>query len=998
MLINNYFEDLSVLNVNTLPRRNYFIPYKSKEEALTSEDRRNSSYYQDLNGTWDFSYFDNIREIKEEYWLEQYKNNIEYHPMKVPSAWQLSGYGQIQYTNTEFPIPFDPPYAPYENPAGLYHRKFEVSDISDFNYHLNFEGVDAGFYVWVNDHFIGYSQISHSNTEFDLTEVIKEGSNTLSVLVVQWGDMTYLEDQDKFRYSGIFRDVYLLKRSPNRMDEFLIHTDVSEDLNKATIRLSAKKYTNLTNYSYTLLDSSGKEVVSEQTSIDKDLTIEISEPTLWTAETPNLYQLVIDTGDEVYLQKVGLRTIYVKDSKIHINHKPIFLVGINHHDTHPETGPTVTMDDHRKDLKLMKELNFNAIRTSHYPKTGEFYELCDEMGFYVMSEADLEAHGVVDLYGLGGPKDNYNMIAEDEKFQKAIVDRMDASIVPFINFTSIFMWSAGNESGYGVNLEASLRRGRELDSSRLFHYESYWERDRNKQHLYDNDLLDVYSRMYANFNEMDELYFSEPLDKPFVLCEYIHAMGNGPGDVQDYHDYMQQHEEFAGGFVWEWADHAVNINRGTNYEPAYRYGGDFGEYPHAGNFCMDGLVYPDRIPHTGAYEHRQVFRPVVLTSYDLGAQSLTLKNRYTFSLLNEKIDLTLELFDSTGDLVDEIILKTPEVEPNTEESVVFEELNKILESVLSARLVYKMKNTDVELGFDVIKVKDFSPQLNTTQINNFDVRDTINTIDVQFDHREIRFSKVTGAIEQIYDNKKPLLAGPGQWTIWRAPIDNDRNIRKEWEQAKYHLHQTRIHDWDIDERDDALTITFNGVINAVARHTIVEFTASWVLTKEGIFSLKLNGNKPEEQPFLPRFGLCLPFIKEMEQVSFYGKGPYESYPDKQQANYLARFEGDVKDFYEPYVTPQENGSHNKVKELVLRDDSSSINITSSKGLSFNISHYSTEQLTKVAHRDKLVEENVSYLHLDYQQSGSGSNACGPELLDKYRFNAKDFMFEFNFSF
>lgn len=998
MLIKNYFEDFSIHHINTMPRRNYFIPYSSKKEALSSKTRRDSAYYYDLNGIWDFHYFNNIREIEKEYWLSLHKNDINYDSIKVPSVWQLSGYGQIQYTNTNYPIPFDPPYAPYENPAGLYHHEFEIANESDFDYHLNFEGVDAGFYVWVNDEFIGYSQISHSNTEFDLTNVIKKGMNTLSVLVVQWGDMTYLEDQDKFRYSGIFRDVYLLKRSHKRFDNFLIHTDVSKDLSVGKIELSVNKHQNISDYNYSLIDRNGEIVTSGEQSVDENLKITIENPDLWNAEEPNLYQLVIDTSDEIYLQKIGLRIIYIENSQILVNHQPIFLVGVNHHDTHPETGATVTIEDQRRDLELMKELNFNAIRTAHYPKTAEFYELSDEMGFYIMSEADLEAHGVVDLYGLGGSKKNYNMIAEDERYKEAIVDRMDASIIPFINYTSIFMWSAGNESGYGVNLEASLSHAREIDPSRLLHYEGYWERDRAKQDTFNTGLHDVWSRMYANFDEMDELYFSEPLDRPFILCEYIHAMGNGPGDVQDYHDYMMKYSEFAGGFVWEWADHAVNINRGTEYEPAYRYGGDFGEYPHDGNFCMDGLMYPDRTPHTGAFEHRQVFRPVLLTDYNLDNQLMTFKNRYAFSLLNEKIDFIAELYDRDG-LVEEIVtFDIPEIEPYEKESNTFEFLKNLSDSVYSIRIVYYMKDTDIELGFDVIIVKEMTPELKLIEASELVVKETMRSYIVELGNRKIVLSKVTGAIEQLYDNKRPLLKEPSNWTIWRAPIDNDRRIRKEWDKAHYHLHQTRIHTHEVTEHDDSVKVRFTGVINAVARHKIVEFVAEWVISQDGEFSLELNGQKPGEQPFLPRFGLVLPLYKEINQVSYFGNGPYESYPDKHQANYLARFSGNVEEFYEPYIMPQENGSRDEVRHLKLYDDNSALEVISSKGLSFNVSYYSDEQLTKVSHRDKLVEEPYTYLYLNYQQSGSGSNACGPELMEDYRLDAAHIHFKFSFNF
>lgn len=980
-----------------MPRRNYFVPYASVEEFNASDSRRDSSYYQDLNGTWDFHYFDNIREIEKPFWLSSDKDDIDYVDMKVPSVWQLAGYGQIQYTNVELPMPFDPPFAPYENPAGLYHRTFEVEDEADFDYHLNFEGVDAGFYVWVNDEFIGYSQISHSNTEFDLSEVLKKGTNTLSVLVVQWGAMTYLENADKFRYSGIFRDVYLLKREKERMNKFTLTTDVDRDLISGSIILNADDVSGITEYEYRLLDPNGKEVAAGTQDVEDELTIALDKPTLWNAENPHLYQLELIAGKEVIVQKVGVRSITIENSQILINHQPIFMVGVNHHDTHPETGATVTLQNQRDDMELMKELNFNAIRTAHYPKTAEFYELADEVGFYVMSESDLEAHEVVDLYGLGG-NDNYNMIADDPTYMEAMVDRTDANITAFINFSSIVMWSTGNESGYGVSIEAAMRHGRELDSTRLHHYEGYWERDRDKQDQHHPELHDVWSRMYANFEEMDELYFSTPLDKPFILCEYIHAMGNGPGDVQDYHDYMAKHPEFAGAFVWEWADHSVNINRGTDLEPAYRYGGDHGEYPHASNFCMDGLVYPDRTPHTGAYEHRQVFRPVLLKDFDVENNAYTFKNRYAFSDLDDKIDFVAELYDVDGNKIKEIKLDSPAIAPYATNTVTFEALGKMDDSVASVRIVYNMKNTDTELGFDTVTIKEFEPKLDTRAADTLTVSETLRTINVELGDREIKLDKASGAIAQLIDNGKELLKKPGTWTIWRAPIDNDRKVRREWEAANFHVHQNRVHKYDVTETEDAVTVTFDVVLNTVARQNIVDFTAKWVISKDGEFSLKLHGIKDPVMPFLPRFGLVLPFNKDMNDVSYYGRGPYESYIDKKEANYLARFNGKVADFYEPYVTPQENGAHNEVRELSLSNGETTLEVVSPTTLSFNVSNYSVEQLTEVTHRDKLEEEDFTFLHLDYQHSGTGSNACGPELADEYRLDNVPIHFEFSFSF
>lgn len=995
MLIPNYFEDLSVFSINTIPRRSYYIPFTSKDEALNNRSRLQANNYMDLNGVWDFHYFENVREIPAPYWLSEHRDELAYVKMKVPSCWQLAGYGQIQYTNIELPIPFNPPYAPYKNPAGLYQRVINLENLDETaDYHLNFEGVDAGFYVWLNDHFIGYSQISHSNHEFNLTPHLKEGENQLSVLVVQWGDMTYFEDQDKFRYSGIFRDTYLLKRSKNRINDFTILTDVTKDLSVAELSVTINDSQQVEQYHYELLDQSGKCIGAGEQLASQSLVIKIEQPHLWNAEQPYLYTLLLVTEQETIRQKVGIRTISRDETYIYVNHQPIFLIGVNHHDTHPETGATVTLENQRKDLELMKLYNFNAIRTAHYPKSPEFYELCDELGFYVMSESDLECHQVVQLYNVG-MNDNYNMMAIDPQYADTFTDRTDANIVSNKNFPSIIMWSVGNESGYGVSIERALEHGRALDSSRLFHYEGYFWRIRDEKFVYNPDLMDVWSRMYASFDEMDELYFNKGLKKPFLLCEYIHAMGNGPGDIKDYHDYMEKHPGFAGGFVWEWADHAVNINRDTDKEPAYRYGGDHGEYPHFGNFCMDGLVYPNRDPHTGVLEHRQVFRPVLMTEHDLKSKSITLKNRYRFASLETMIDLKVEYYDLKGNLVKTVKLDTPAIAPNSEETVTFAKLDDELNAVYMLRLVYDKLGTEQELGFDIIQVNNFQSSLTLpTRINELSVLEQFSDIEVNLGSKTVVFSKETGAIKQIIVEGAEILNQGSEWTIWRAPIDNDRAVSREWYKANYHVHSTRIHEYSITKLNSTIEIDFKGATTAVARQNILCFSIKWVIHQTGQIRLEMSSQKTEEMPFLPRFGLKIPLKSDFVDVAYFGNGPYESYVDKHNLNYKAYHSGKVKEFYEPYIKPQENGSRNQVKEFTLSNNRTSLDIVADDELSFNVSNYSVEQLTEVKHRDKLEVEDTVYLHIDYFHSGLGSNSCGPELLEKYQLN-KGFNFKFS---
>lgn len=995
MIIPNYFEDLNTFHVNTLPRRNYYVPYTNLEAAQTKKNRRESEVYTDLNGTWDFHYFDNVRLIENEYWLASQAAELDYDQITVPSCWQLQGYGQIQYTNTEYPIPYDPPYVPYDNPAGLYRRNLSIDELTPGeSIHLNFEGVDSAFYVWVNDQFIGYSQISHANHEFDITEALHVGNNQLSVLVIQWSDGTYFEDQDKYRYSGIYRDVYLLKRQAQRLNHFRVKPDVAANLQTASIALEVLDAVDTNEITVNLWSPEGVLLNETKHAIKDEIVFEIEQPALWDAEHPNLYLLVIQAGNEFYRQEVGLRRVEIKDKQLYVNHQSIKLVGVNHHDTNPNTGATVTIADQIHDLEQMKLYNFNSIRTAHYPKTAEFYELTDRMGFYVMSEADVETHGVVDLYGVGG-NDNYNLIADDPQFTASFVDRMDASIVPFYNYSSIIMWSAGNESGYGCGIEEMLRHARGLDPIRPLHYEAYWYRDRSID--FNDEFIDMYSRMYPSVDEIEELYFKNGIDRPFILCEYIHAMGNGPGDIKEYYDYMMSKPEFIGAFVWEWADHSVNLTRGTNEDPVYRYGGDHGEYPHAGNFCMDGLVYPDRTPHTAVLEHRQIFRRILLTAYELDTLSFTFKNLYDFSNASEKVQLSVEYYDVGGRLLETKVLSDFDVAPQGETTIILEIPANLSDEVASIRFVSSMVNQPGfegrELGFDQVILKEFETDLTSVpSIKAIKVEETLGEYIVTIGTDIVKFSKRNGAISQINRNGRDLLVQPGEWSIWRAPIDNDRNIKKEWYQANYDRAQTRVHYSDYVDHVDAHIITFRGVINSVARQDIVKFEVKWFVKQDGSIYLDLEAEKNPLMPFLPRFGMKLPLISEFDQVSYYGNGPFESYEDKHYASYLGHFEGKVADFYEPYVTPQENGSHNFVKNLIVASQSEKLGFTSEMSFSFNVSNYSVEQLTEVMHRDLLEIEDVTYLHLDVKQSGLGSNACGPVLHENYQFNDPQFIF------
>ena len=643
LLLNEYHENLSIHHVNMMQRRSYYIPFIDATEAINIKDRTNQFNFFSLNGKWDFNYFPSLQLIKDFNHINEINLSDS---IDVPSVWQMKGYDYNQYTNVKYPIPYNPPFVPTDNPCAIYKKEFDFNiDSEKQDYHINFEGIDSCFYFWINDKFVGYSQISHSISEFDISNYLVNGKNTITVLVLKWCDGTYFEDQDKFRMSGIFRDVYILTRSKSRINDFKLTTSVNVLSNEGVINLEILETVGNPNISYTLLEPNNT-VISSGNIIENNLQINISNAQLWDAENPNLYTLLLQTETEVIKEKVGLREIKIENSILKINDVPIKIKGVNHHDSDPFKGYAITYDDLIIDLKLMKENNINSIRTSHYPKAPIFYELCDEYGFYVMSEADIETHGVVELYGLGY-LDNYNMIADDVIYKESIIDRIDSSIVPFKNKSCIFMWSLGNESGYGINFETGAKYAKDLDSSRPIHYEA--AHYANKQRTNDFSNLDVISRMYASVEEI-KAYFEKGIDKPFVLCEYAHAMGNSPGDLTKYDELIQKHDEFIGGYVWEWCDHALFMKNCKNGKKAYGYGGDFGERNHDGNFCMDGLVYPDRTPHTGLLEYKNINRPIRALSFDEANNKVKLRNMLDFKNINEFLNVTYKIH-ANGELI-----------------------------------------------------------------------------------------------------------------------------------------------------------------------------------------------------------------------------------------------------------------------------------------------------------------------------------------------------------
>ena len=944
-------ENLNCISENREPQRAYYIP----RCGCTT-----------LNGIWDFKFFD--CDFEEAY-IEKSWTKID-----VPSCWQLRGYENPNYTNVSYPYPYDPPYIPNNNPLGIYKREFEIQDLERDTY-IVFEGVSSCLELFINDRYVGYSQGSHLQAEFNIRDYVKKGVNTVTAKVRKWCLGSYLEDQDFFRFSGIFRDVYLLSRPKGHIRDINITTD-DNNIN-VVFEGSAQ---------ISLLDAQSQ--LLEKISAKDTATFFVKNPVKWNAEKPYLYELLFEYEGEVISQKVGFVSYTIGENYAFlVNGTEVKLKGVNHHDTHPTTGWVMTEDDIKKDLLLMKKLNINTIRTSHYPPSPKFLEMCDELGFYVILETDLETHGAT-IREAGGSRydclNNPEWPCSNPLWKDAFVERMERAYQRDKNHCSIFAWSTGNESGHGDNHVAMIDYVRANDKKRLVHCEDA-SRTSELSEFYGTDTtyfadrVDVYSRMYKSIDQIKLKLENPDFKQPYFLCEYSHAMGNGPGDICDYWELVYAHKKFIGGCVWEWADHTV-VENGVP-----KYGGDFkGELTNDGNFCADGMVFHNRTLKAGSLEVKAAYQYMDCA---LSGNELIVLNRYDFTNLSEykfeyQIKVDGEIKEKKTLILDIHPKQTAKIKLTLPETCA---LGAYVHCYLYDKSGYCVAQKQLEIPATLQKKNIVSVAAEATEDDNF--------IIFKGEVFCYTFSKNLGTFVSLVKNGEEQLKSPIRITSMRAPIDNERKIKQYWYWSNVWQGENLDKQFDkvYECTLNGAEVTVKGSLAGVSRTPYFRYTANYTVMSDGEIHVVLDGKVKDKCKWLPRLGFEIKTPYEKSDFSYYGMGPYENYCDMHHASMVDWYISSADDEYVNYIMPQEHGNHIKTKVLKIKNG---LSFEAAEGMEFNISHYTAEMLMQASHQDELTKSDCTNIRIDYKNSGVGSNSCGPELLEKYRLSEKEIHFEF----
>ena len=942
-----------------------------KLDFLSENREKQRSYYmtnnvQMLNGEWDFVFY------KQDF----DEGSADGHTAKipVPSCWQMQGYENPNYANVAYPHPVDPPYVPTKNPMGIYSREFIITD-TNRDIYVVFEGVSSCIELFINGKYVGFSQGSHLQAEFYITPYVKEGKNIICAKVRKWCVGSYLEDQDFFRFNGIFRDVYLLSRPKGHIRDIDIRT-VGSKIN-VDFDGSAK---------IRLYDAENALLYEENAQNHAEISVE--NPHLWNAESPYLYTVEFVYKDEVIKLKIGFVEYSTgKNNEFLVNGVSVKLKGVNHHDTDPNKGWTMSNDDILRDLKLMKKLNINCIRTSHYPPTPQFLEMCDEMGFYVMLETDLETHG---FFMRNTGEYAYDCLNNSEwpcnnpEWENAFLERIERAYDRDKNHTCIFSWSMGNESGYGENHRLMLEWTKKKDPRRLTHYEGasrMSEETDCKGTAFEGCELnaDLYSNMYPEIESVKKRLEDKAFKQPYFLCEYSHAMGNGPGDTGEYMELMYTYPNFIGGCIWEWADHTV-IENG-----APRYGGDFkGEKTYDGNFCCDGMVMHDRALKAGSLEIKAVYQYM---DCSLVKNTLIVKNLYDFTNLSE---YTFEyVIKADGRVLSSEKMKL-DVLPKEETTIELHLPDSCrLGAYIHCRLYDKAGECVAQKQLKINAVQEsYSFENEKPEITEDD-----KTVTFFGNGFKYIFSKNIGTFVSMVKNGEEQLLSPIEISAWRAPIDNERKIRQKWGWYNVwegeNLNRTFTNIYECSRKENTVTVT--AALAGVSRKPYFRYNLKYTVNKDGVIMVQLSGKVRDNCMWLPRLGFEIKTPYNKDRFKYYGMGPQENYCDMCRHTMTDYHESSADNEYVPYIMPQEHGNHTHVKELLMEGG---LEFFTNSEFEINVSHYNSDILTEAMHTDELKKDDATNIRIDYKNSGIGSASCGPDLLPKYRLDEKDIEFSF----
>lgn len=988
------WENIHLTAINRLPAHTDFYRYRAFDEALQYK-KEISKGYTSLDGDWKFLFLEAPEFSPDNFETEEFEIG-DLDDITVPSCWQLKGYGNMHYTDVLYPFPINPPFVPQDNPTGIYFREVFIEDKNeDEKIIVKFNGVDSAFDLYVNGHHAGYSKGSRMPSEFDLTEYIRNGKNRFTVRVYQFSDGTYLEDQDMWWLSGIFRNVELYRVNKDTLQDVFIETLPDVDFKDFTLKLNGQFFTSEIQevnvrlfQAGDVIDSFPVEVVNGEFQVIR----EMADPLLWNAEEPNLYMATLeyelaDGEKEIVPLRFGVRSIDIIDNEIRVNGKRIFFNGVNRHDFNPRMGRTVTYEDMLQDVILMKKHNINAVRTAHYPNNDVFYDLCDEYGLYVIDETDLECHGFENT-------GNYNWISDNELWEKQYVDRAIRMVKRDRNHPSVIIWSLGNESGQGRNFTSMYQAIKDIDSTRLVHYEG----DRHAAYS------DMYTTMYTRLKALEEIGQDSEGKKPHILCEYGHAMGNGPGGLTEYQEVMRKYPRLQGGFVWEWYDHGIeSVDEDGNV--FYLYGGNYGDFPTNGNFCIDGLVFPDRTPSPGLVEYKKVIEPIVTEAVDLNQLKIKLKNRYDFRNL-EGIHLNIKV-ESFNHVIEEKNINLPSINAQDE-----------VELTLPINLTEALNHDDVRIKLSYSEprstlyaskghpITSESFLLQSTKVKKMVVTKheggtTISTKEnfgqllLENEHFKTVFSKIHGVLVSHKLNGEEIIEKGPELTLWRAVIDNDMYKKDAWIN-KYFLKNAneQLVSFDYQMNEGYADIEINKYLSSVNQAWGFHLTYHYRITQEGVLNLQLKGSKiirgKEIPDLLPRIGITMHLNKEYNDVTWYGRGDSESYQDSKRSQSIGLYHKSVEEMHTDYVYPQENGSRCDTSFLALTKGNQSILFNFKEIRDFTIHDYETSALEEATHRGKIKKSPFNVLTIDYRQSGLGSNSCGEEQLPNYRVGIEDF--------